>query len=89
VVLPKNKLILKIMNQYLNQIKKLIAEKAGLEIDEVDLYSYFEDDLNIDELSLIEIIGEVEELFKIELIEYKDDIETVQDLLESITEQIE
>jgi acyl carrier protein len=77
------------MNEYFDQIKKLIAEKAGLEIEEVEFDSFFEDDLNIGELGLIEIIEEAEEIFKIELVEYKEDIKTVEDLLELIAEQLE
>jgi acyl carrier protein len=77
------------MNEYFEQLKNIIAEKAGLEVDEVQIESFFEDDLNIDELGLIEIIEEAEEIFKIELIEFKDEIETVQDLLEHIAEQVE
>jgi acyl carrier protein len=77
------------MNEYFRKVRKLIAEKAGLEIDDVEMDSYFEDDLNIGEMELIEIIEETEEMFKVELIEYKDDIETVEDLVELLAEQIE
>ena len=77
------------MNEYFRKVRKLIAEKAGLETDDVEMDSYFEDDLNIGEMELIEIIEETEEMFKVELIEYKDDIETVEDLVELLAEQIE
>ena len=77
------------MEEYYNKIAELIVEKAGLEKEDIEVGSYFEDDLNIGEMELIEIIEGVEEHYKISIIEFKDDVETVQDLIELMTEQLE
>ena len=74
---------------YKKKTKQIIAEKAGLEIEEVEESLYFEDDLNLSKLELIEILAELEEVFQIELMEEKDNMETVQDLLDFVGEQVE
>lgn len=77
------------MEENFKKIRKLIASKTGLEIEEVERESYFEDDLNIGEMELLEILEELEEMFAVELVDQRDDIETMQDLLDIISEQIE
>lgn len=77
------------MSDYIKDIKHLIAEKAGLETQEVQEHAYFEDDLNMGEMELVEVLGEIEEALKIELLDKKDDIETVQDVIDIASEQIE
>ena len=77
------------MDEYINKTKKIISEKTGLETEEIEMSAYFEDDLNVSELELLEIIEEVEESFHIELMENKDEIETVQDLADLIAEQVD
>ncbi len=77
------------MEENIKKIKKLIADKAGLEISDIDVTDYFEDDLNIGEMELLEILEELEEAFHVELMESKDEIETVEDLIDLIAEQVD
>ncbi len=74
---------------YHKKVKDVIATKAGVDLDEIEPESYFEDDLNLSQLELVEILAELEEIFQIELMESKDDIETVQDLFDLVGEQVE
>ena len=76
-------------SDYHKKVKDIIATKAGIPTDEIDAEMYFEDDLNLAQLELVEILAELEEIFQIELMESKDEIETVQDLLDLVGEQVE
>lgn len=75
--------------EYFKDIKKLIEEATGVEPSEITPDSYFEDDLNIGEMELIEILSELEEKFHVELMDKREDIETVQDLVDLLSEQVE
>lgn len=77
------------MEDYTKKIKKLIADKAGVETSEINPSDYFEDDLNIGEMELMEILEDLEEAFHIELLDLRDEIETVQELIEAVSEQVE
>lgn len=77
------------MTDYLNKIKNLIAEKAGVEPSEVTKDSYFEDDLNVGEMELVEILSELEEMFHVELLDHKENIGSVSDLLDLLAEKLE
>ncbi len=78
------------MIDYKQKIKQLISEKTGLELNEIEEEFYFEEDLNIDELELIEIITDLEEILAIEFEdEEKENLETVQDLLDLVAEKVE
>lgn len=73
-----------------NQIKGLIAEKTGADPAEITMESYFEDDLNVGELELVEIISDVEEMLVIEgLLDDKESILTVGDLMDLVNEKTE
>ena len=74
---------------YVKKIKKLIADKAGQEPSEIENDTYFQDDLNIGEMELMDILEELEELLHVDLVEHKDEIETVGNLIEQVEEQIE
>jgi acyl carrier protein len=74
---------------YESKIKKIIADKAGVEPSEIHEESYFEDDLNLGDMELVDIIEELEEEFHIDLADEKKDIETVGDLIEAIAELVE
>ena len=76
-------------SDYYKDIKKIIEEKTGLEPSEITLDSYFEDDLNLGEMELIEILSELEEKFNTDLMEQRENIETVQDLVDLLSEQVE
>ena len=71
-------------NMYLEKIRKIIFEKTGVVPEEVVPAAHFEDDLNIGELEFIEILEEVEEIFHVDLSEYKDKAETIETVAELI-----
>lgn len=77
------------MTDYFSKIKKLLAEKTGLEPSEISEDSYFEDDLNIGEMELIEILSELEESLHVNLVEDIDNFATVQDVIDALEEHIE
>ena len=77
------------MIDFEKKAKRLISEKTGVDVEEITDDSFFEDDLNVGELELIEILEELEELFDIELTDKKNDIETFGDLTELIADRIE
>jgi acyl carrier protein len=76
-------------NNYLTKIRKIIEHKNGVDPNEITPESYFEDDLNISEMELIDILGTLEEDYHIDLIEAKDDIQSVGDLLELLSEKLD
>lgn len=77
------------MTDYYSKIKKLISEKTGLEPSEITEESYFEDDLNIGEMELIEILSELEESFHVNLVDDIANFITVQDVIDALEEHIE
>lgn len=77
------------MNDYYNKIKQIIIEKTGLDAEEITKGSYFQDDLNIGEMELSEILEEVEDAFHVDLADDKDEIESVQDLLDILSDRLE
>ena len=77
------------MSDYYNKVKKVIAEKTGLELSEISAESYFEDDLNVGEMELIEILEELEEAFHVDLIEDAGNFVTVQDVVDALDEHIQ
>jgi acyl carrier protein len=77
------------MADYLSKIKKVISEKTGLEPSEITEECYFEEDLNIGEMELIEILSELEESFHVNLVEDMGNFATVQDVVDALEEHIE
>lgn len=77
------------MTDRFNQIKKIISEKVGIDPTEVTKDAYFEDDLNIGEMELVEILSEIEEVFHVDLMDDKDNISSVVDLLEILSEKLD
>jgi acyl carrier protein len=75
--------------EYINKVKKTIAEKAGVDVSEVKNESFIEDDLNLGGLELVDILETLEEALHVELLADKDNFETVGDLIEAIAEQVE
>ena len=51
--------------------------------------SFFEDDLNVGEMELLEILSELEEMFQVELVSEQENIVTVQDLIDLLSEKID
>ncbi|MBU1133059.1 MAG: acyl carrier protein [Patescibacteria group bacterium] len=77
------------MSEYLTKFKKIISDHSGIDKEEILEGSYFEEDLNIGEMELIEMLAELEETYHIELADSVGDFETVQDVVDSIVEQVE
>lgn len=75
--------------EYFNAVKTLISEKAGVEEELIKGEAFFEEDLNVDEMELIEILTELEDIYHIELTEEIEDIETVQDLVDMVSERLD
>jgi len=76
------------MSDYLNKIKKIITERTGIDKEELLTSSYFEGDLNIGEMELIEIISELEETYHVDLSEMSKNFETIQDIADALEEII-
>jgi acyl carrier protein len=78
------------MNEYLAKVIEIIINKTGMDPEEISEDSYFEDDLNVGEIDLIEIIGALEEEYKIEFEEEeKEKLKSVMDIVEVIVEKVE
>ena len=77
------------MADYFGKIKKVIAEKTGLEQAEISQDSFIADDLNIGEMELLEILEELEDNFHVNLIEESGSFETVQDIIDLLEEHIQ
>ena len=78
------------MKEYINRIIAIIIDKTGVDPDEISEESYFEDDLNVDELELLEIIGFIEEEYQMSFEkEEKEKVKSVMDLVEVVFEKLE
>jgi acyl carrier protein len=67
------------------KVKKIVAEKLSVELDEVVPEASFVDDLGADSLDLVELIMAMEETFDIEIPdEQAEKIQTVQDAMNYI-----
>ncbi|HLC93792.1 MAG TPA: hypothetical protein VJG85_02130 [Patescibacteria group bacterium] len=60
-----------------------------MESDEITKESFFEEDLNIGEMELIEILEELEEIYHIDLIGEKDNIDSVESLVDILSEKLD
>lgn len=67
----------------------MISERTGVETDEISASSFIEDDLNMGALELLELLEEIEEIYEIDLVEMKDDFETVGDIFEQVGDKVE
>ncbi len=77
------------MGDYVKKVKQIISVKAGVDISEISKEDFFEEDLNIGELELIEILSEIEDALQVNLMDKKNDIECVQDLVDILAEKLE
>lgn len=67
------------------KVKKIIAEKLSVELDEVIPDASFVDDLGADSLDLVELIMAMEESFDIEISDDEaEKLQTVQDAINYI-----
>jgi len=70
------------------RVKKIVAEKLSVDLDEVIPEASFVDDLGADSLDLVELIMAMEEEFDIEISdEEAEKLQTVQDAIKYIKER--
>ena len=77
---------------YLEKIRKIIFEKTGMEPEEIEPSSHFEEDLNIGEQEFVEILEKVEKAFEVDLAEYiskTETIETVEELINILSDELD
>jgi acyl carrier protein len=68
-----------------DKIKKIVAEKLSVDLDEVVPEASFVDDLGADSLDLVELIMSMEEEFDIEISdEQAEKLITVKDVLDYV-----
>lgn len=78
------------MNEYIKRIIAIIIDKTGIDPEDITEDSYFEEDLNVDELELMEIVVLVEEEYDISFEpEEVEKITSIMDLVEFVFEKIE
>ena len=77
------------MSNYLQIIKELVSERTGLEPSEITKESFFEDDLNVSEMELIDILEELDETYKTDLVEERDNIDSVESLMDILSEKLD
>ena len=78
------------MKEYINRIIAIIIDKTGMDPEDISEESYFEDDLNVDPIELLEIISFIEEEYKVSLEkEEKERIKSIMDLVEIVFEKVE
>ena len=71
-----------------DKVKKIIAEKLGVDLEEVVPEASFVDDLGADSLDLVELIMSMEEEFETDISdEDAEKIQTVQDAINFIGAQ--
>jgi acyl carrier protein len=71
-----------------DKVKKIIAEKLSVDLEEVVLEASFVDDLGADSLDLVELIMTMEEEFDIDISdEDAEKLETVKDAIDYINAQ--
>ena len=69
-----------------DKIKKIIAEKLSVDLDEIVPEASFIDDLGADSLDLVELIMSMEEEFDIEISDEKaEELVTVKDAIDYVT----
>lgn len=77
------------MSEYLSKVKKLISDKTGLETSEINSDCFFEEDLNLGEMEVIEILSELEEIYHVNLVDDIGNFATVQDVVDALEEHIQ
>lgn len=71
------------------KVRSLIAQKAGVDPREVTDDMFFEDDLNLSDLELTEILEELEDNLKLELLIEQENLTSVRDLMDLLEERLE
>jgi len=76
---------MKVADALFEQIRDLIADRLGVDVDKVTPEASFKDDLGADSLDLVELVMELEDEFDLEISdEDAEKINTVQDVLDYI-----
>jgi len=71
------------------RIRDLIADKVGVEPDEISMETSFADDLEADSITLFELVMAIEEEFEIEIDDESiEQINTVGDIVNYLEESI-
>ncbi|MBO8141882.1 MAG: acyl carrier protein [Firmicutes bacterium] len=74
----------------LERVREIVAERLGVEVDEVRPQSSFVDDLGADSLDVVELVMALEEAFDLEIPdEDVEQISTVEDAVRYIRERKE
>lgn len=69
------------------KVREIISDKLGINKDKITLKTSFRDDLEVDSLSLFELVMAFEDEFNIEIDdEHSDNIETVGDVVRHLEE---
>ena len=71
------------------KVKQLIAQKAGVEPGDVQDDMFFEDDLNLGDMELTEILEELEDDLKLDLLADQEGLASVKDLLDLLEERLD
>jgi acyl carrier protein len=74
---------------YLKNIQRIIADKMGIEPQEIEPSSHFEEDLNMGDLEFMELIEELENDYDVEIADLVEEVVTVEDLITILTEELE
>lgn len=73
-----------------DRVKVILAEKLSIDKDKITLETSFKDDLDIDSLTLFELIMAIEDEFNIEMEDdATDSIDTVGDVVDYLKKNIE
>ncbi|MDD4089301.1 MAG: acyl carrier protein [Tissierellia bacterium] len=75
------------MNDVFERIKELVAEKVGVEPEDISMETSFTDDLEADSITLFELVMAIEDEFDIEVDDESiEKIETVGDIVRYLEE---
>ncbi len=74
---------------YLQKIQKAIAKQLGVSPSEILPADYFDEDLNMGEIELVQLLEELESNFGVELVQWAPKIKTVNDLVNIVREELE
>ena len=75
-------------NMTFEKIQEIITEQLGKEKEEVQLSTSLKDELEADSLDLFQIINDIEDEFDVK-IDTEDGLETVEDLVKYVDNQLE
>ena len=70
-----------------NKVSEILVDQFDLEDDEIKLTTNLSEDIDADSLDLFEVLNRVEDEFDIKLA-VAEEIQTVQDLVNKVTEQV-